>query len=532
MKNQIRSLIIALSFLSAISASAQVPLLNSYAPASAVIFLDFDGHTVSSTSWNYSGPIYCGASGLNNTQITEIFNRIAEDYRPFNINITTDSTKYWAAPATKRVRIVLTDSSSWYGSAGGVSFVGSFLWGDNTPGFVFTALLGHNPKYIADAASHEAGHTLGLYHQALYNTSCGLVTQYNSGIGSGETGWAPLMGIGYYKNTTTWYNGPNPYGCSAYQDDLGIILGNNGLTYRTDDFGDVFASATNESFVDSQFTVNGIISTPTDKDMFKFTLPYLKHFKVNAVPNNVGAGDAGSNLDISVKLFNSSLDSLNYYNPPSALNVAVDTVLNAGTYYMLIDAVGNDYTPKYGSLGSYAVVVAESPVIILPLKELKLQGSINGDMHQFNWFIDADEEITDQELEISTDGKNFSSVMHATDNTRSYSYKPTVNSTALYRLKVSFVNVGQFYSNIVTLPAVGSSQRPRLISNFINTGSITVSSPGNYSYAIYDFTGKTIIKGQLTNGANNIAASGMTSGIYMISFGNSSKQWTDKLIKQ
>ncbi|MBK5272777.1 MAG: hypothetical protein JJE22_17395, partial [Bacteroidia bacterium] len=202
MKTQIRTLILALPLISAISASAQVPLLSSYPSASAVIFLDFDGHTLDNTSWNYSGPIYCDASTLNNTQITEIFNRVSEDYRPFNINITTDSTKYLAAPVNKRMRVILTVSSSWYGSAGGVSFVGSFVWGDNTPAFVFTALLGNNPKYIAEAASHESGHTLGLFHQATYNSSCGLTTQYNAGTGSGETGWAPVMGVGYYKNQT------------------------------------------------------------------------------------------------------------------------------------------------------------------------------------------------------------------------------------------------------------------------------------------------------------------------------------------
>src|SRR5689334_2640774 len=102
MKTRIRTrtIIITVLFLcSATMINSQVPLLNSYPSAQAVIFLDFDGHTVEGTSWNYNGPIVCGASGLNNSQITEVFNRVAEDYRPFNLNITTDSTKFLAAPA-------------------------------------------------------------------------------------------------------------------------------------------------------------------------------------------------------------------------------------------------------------------------------------------------------------------------------------------------------------------------------------------------------------------------------------------------
>ena len=89
---RIRTIIILLSLISTMMIKAQVPLLNSYPSAQAAIFLDFDGHTVNGSSWNYNGPIVCGASGLDNSQVAEIFNRVAEDYRPFNINVTTDST--------------------------------------------------------------------------------------------------------------------------------------------------------------------------------------------------------------------------------------------------------------------------------------------------------------------------------------------------------------------------------------------------------------------------------------------------------
>src|SRR5436305_14874385 len=92
-------------------ASAQIPIYNSYPVSPAVIYLDFDGQTVDGTSWNTDGPIACGASNLTTAQITEIYNRVAEDYRPFSINITTDSAKYWAAPADQRIRVILTTSS-------------------------------------------------------------------------------------------------------------------------------------------------------------------------------------------------------------------------------------------------------------------------------------------------------------------------------------------------------------------------------------------------------------------------------------
>jgi len=260
--------------------------------------------------------------------------------------------------------------------------------------------------------------------------------------------------------------------------------------------------------------------------MFKFTLTTLDRFQVNVDPTNVGSDDAGSNLDISVELFNNTT-SIGFYNPASTLNVAIDTTLTPGTYYMRIDAVGNSNSPKYGSLGSYSIFAQETPVTVLSVKK-----SIDGDKHKFDWIINADEQVTDQELEISTDGKNFDPVAELPGNDRTFNYKPNVTTTAQYRLKVTFKNERQYYSNIVSLHTIASSERPRLISNFINTGNIVVSNPGNYSYTIYDFTGKTISKGQLTKGMNNISTSGMSAGIYMISFINSSGQWTDKLVKQ
>ena len=93
MKTYLHTVLMALSFTTAITATAQVPILNSLPSAQAVILLDFDGHVVTGTSWNYDGPINCNSSGLDNTQITTVFNRVAEDYRPFNINITTDPAK-------------------------------------------------------------------------------------------------------------------------------------------------------------------------------------------------------------------------------------------------------------------------------------------------------------------------------------------------------------------------------------------------------------------------------------------------------
>lgn len=532
MKNLLKHGLLMLTIISTLASKAQVVKLNSLPTATPVIFLDFDGQHVEGTSWNYNGPIDCGASGFDNTQIENIFNRVAEDYRPFNLNVTTDSAKYLAAPANRRMRVILTVSSSWYGSAGGVAFVGSWTWGNDTPCFVFTALLNYGIKFVSEAAAHEAGHTLGLYHQASWDANCVKTSDYNYGTGSGETGWAPTMGVGYYKNVTTWNIGPNSYGCNNIQNDQNVITGSNGISYRADDFGGTFTAATTKTFTNDEFLVDGIITTPTDLDMFKFTLASSKRVIINAVPKNVGAGNTGSNLDVSMELFNGSKNSINVYNPISLLNASIDTLLNAGTYYVSIDGVGNLYTPETGSLGEYAIVARLSPPIVLPLRKLELSGQITADKHQLNWIIDADEQVVEQILEMSTDGRNFNPVAQSSTTDRTFSYRPYVTTTALYRVNVTFDNGHQFYSNIVSLRNISSVPKPKLITNLITSNTIRVTSPGSYSYAIYDFNGKAVRKGKLITGLNNIDADGIISGMYMIRFATDSEQWIEKLVKQ
>jgi hypothetical protein len=532
MKNLIRSGLMVLACAGAINATSQTPVYSSYPSASAVIFLDFDGQTVSGTTWNYNGPIFCESSNLNATQITEVFNRVAEDYRPFNINVTTDSTKYLAAPANRRTRVILTITSDWYGSAGGVSFVNSFSWGDDTPCFVFTALLGYNVKNIGEAASHEAGHTLGLRHQSVYDGSCNKISEYNTGTGTGEIGWAPIMGAGYYQNFTLWHNGQSSISCSTYQNDLDVITSaTNGFSFRTDDHSSAFNSATNEAFYNSAFTANGVIEKNTDQDLFKFTMPSFGRFKLDAIPYNVGTGDAGSDLDMQVTLYNNAQAALGTYNPGTLLSSVIDSNLSAGTYYLKVEGKGNVYAPNYASLGSYSLQgqLIQTP---LPVHKLELKGTYNQDRRILNWEIVADETITEQILEVSTDGRNFAQLVQPVNTDRAYSYRPNNTATALYRLSVRFDNNSQYYSNIVTIKQATDNLKPKLVNTLVTTNMVTVTSPGIFDYLLFDLNGRVLNKGKLANGMNTINMGMMASGIYLIRFTDGDQQWTEKFVKQ
>lgn len=530
MKNLYKSVLMVLLLAGTMRTNAQVPLLSSYPSASAVLFLDFDGHTVANTSWNYAGPIVCAPSGLDNTKITSIFNRVAEDYRPFNINVTTDSTKYLAAPNNRRMRVILTTTWEWYGAAGGVAFIGSFTWGDDTPCFVFSGQLGYNVKFISEAAAHEAGHTFGLYHQSQYDANCVKISDYHYGTGTGEIGWAPIMGVGYYKNFTLWNNGPNPYGCNNLQSDLSVITTGNGFSFRSDDHASSFNQATSAPFSNNQFTVNGVITQSTDQDMFKFTMPASNRFVLNAIPYNVGTGNEGSDLDLQVTLFNSSQNVLNVFNPGTLLSSVIDTTLNSGTYYLRVEGRGNIYAPNYASLGSFSL---QGNILTgtLPLRKLELTGSLINDRHKLNWLIDADEQVVEQVLEFSTNGRNFNTLSQPATADRHYLYTPNSGNAVQYRLKVTFDNGHTYYSNIVTLRNTANDNRPKLLSNLV-TGIITVTSPGKYSYTIFDLHGKQAARGQLTSGMNLISSAGISGGMYVIQFTDNNNMWTDKFVRQ
>ncbi len=529
MKN-LYQLLLAFVLSTSFSTFAQVPLYNSYPSATATIYLDFDGQYVQGTSWNVNGPLTCAPSNMNADQITQIFKRVAEDYRPFNVNITTDSTKYWAAPAKQRIRVILTMSSGWYGPAGGVSYMGSFTWGENTPAFVFTDQLKYNAKYIAEAASHEAGHTLGLSHQSYYDANCSNKQEYNAGVGGGETGWAPIMGVGYYRNFTLWNNGANPYGCTSYQNDLEVITTYNGFSYRQDDYGSSFGgNAAKASFTNNRFSVNGIIETNADVDVIKFSVPSFGRFQLEAVPYNLGDGYTGANLDMQVDLMTNSSTVISSYNPENTLKSTIDTMLGAGNYFLRVKGAGNAYTSEYASLGSYTLEASFSAGIILPVHKLELHGSHEGDRHQLDWDIEADEAIAKQTLEVSSNARSYQPAAQPGISARSYSYAPGSGSVFYYRLNVELADGKQYYSNVISLPNA-TKAKPSLTGNVVRN-SIVVNSPALFDYQIVDYSGRSISKGKLVQGVNRISAS-LNSGMYIIQFSNGSEQYAEKFMKQ
>lgn len=526
------SAIILLSVLITTFKASALPLFSSLPSAQATIFLDFDGHYVSASSWNGGNPLDCAPSGLTDVQITEVFNRVSEDFRPFDINITTDSLTFLAAPLTRRIRIIITPTSSWFPNVGGVSYTGSFTWGDDTPGFVFSDKLGpYRPKMIAECCSHESGHTLGLSHQAKYSGTCTLLATYNDGIGTGETGWAPVMGNSYYRNFSGWNNGPTPSGCTADQDNLSIITSYNGFTYRKDDHSDdPHVNPTILPLINNSFANAGIISTNIDKDVFKINLVTFGNLHLDALPFSVGLNNDGADLDIKLTLLDGSMQPIKVYDDSTTLGAVIDTTLNAGNYFLMVEGAGNANISNYGSLGSYSISGIATPLNVTPVRQVLLSGRVDKSAHDLSWSIISDEPINNLILESSPDGAIFSTLAALLSGSKEYAYTPGLKGNIYYRLKAVSAAGETVYSNVISLkPGVEESKKFK-ISNAVHN-LITVYAPEKFEYKLADMSGRILMNGKGQAGINTIDINNHPNGIYVIQIISNNQRSTERILR-
>ncbi|MBL7932151.1 MAG: T9SS type A sorting domain-containing protein [Bacteroidia bacterium] len=402
---------VALFFISG-SFFAQIPLLNSRpSNTTQVIYLDFDGHVTSGTSWNSGALITALPSTISYANMVIVWKRMSEDYIPFDVNITTDSARFNAAPANKRMRIVVTPSSAWYSNnAGGVAYVGSFAWGGTpgTPCWVFENQLGYSAKNIAEAASHEGGHTLSLRHQSTYSitpsSTCTKTAEYNPGQGTGVTGWAPIMGVGYSKNVTTWYNGTSAVNCNTLQLDHGNslpgITGTNFLSFYPDDVGNALNSGKVLDLNTTALVDSGLISTPSDIDVFSFSFCTNRYISIDVKPWALDTTSySGANLDVNLVLRDAVTNSVIASDAQiNRLNARLAANLTPGSYYFTIDGDGSANYSDYGSLGRYYVSIKTTNApqftntivtnsLICQNKPTTLSYTSNGVPSSFQWNI-------------------------------------------------------------------------------------------------------------------------------------------------
>ncbi|WP_231632173.1 RICIN domain-containing protein [Flavobacterium sp. KJJ] len=354
--------------------------LQSLPGAAGCVMLDFDGYNMPAGNlWNNGNAINAAPSGMSDADVQQHWEVVSEDYRPFNLNVTTSEAVFNSYPRNRRMRVVVTPTNTAAPGAGGVAYIGSFNWDNDVPCWVFIT----SGKSGGDASAHEVGHTFDLGHDGRTNPT----EDYFLGIDG--TSWAPIMGAGYYRPVVQWSKGEYNY-ANNLQDDVATIAGSKfGVGYRGDDYGNTTASAANLDYNGSGAInqKNGIISSEADYDFFTFTTGG------GNVSINANTVSRDGNLHLLLRLYNSAGAEMGTYwnSDPFALNASMNVNLPAGKYFIGVDGNGAGNTgyggySAYGSIGSYSITgtippggtIAPSTDVITAYKDCNYTGFSGG----------------------------------------------------------------------------------------------------------------------------------------------------------
>ncbi len=414
---------------------SNIPVLNSFPGAKATIYLDFDGDYES--SWGSYSQIATPAydtdgdpttfSAAELTAIRNIWSYVAEDYSPFNVNVTTVSPS--SLENGVALKVVIGGTGSWLGQVyGGISYVGSFSNAMPNISYVFPKNLANgNSRYTADAVSHEAGHAFGLSHQSRYSGAT-LTQEYSTVNVNGAT---PLMGSSYSAARGTWWFGTSGDGATIYQDDMAVIASaTNGFGYRAESAGTTAATATFLYNASNQISASGVIVTGSDVNYYAFLA------SAGPATFTVQAAAAGfNNLVPTIQLYDSTgtimLASASASQNGSTATIAT-TLPDSGSYRLVIRGDGS-----YGNAGQYTVngsIAVPSSSLFVDVPSRVSAEAVSSSRIDVSWFSSGGNE-SGYLLERSVNGGAWGTFANLPAGMFFYSdTSVTAGSTYSYRL--------------------------------------------------------------------------------------------------
>ncbi len=349
---------------------AQVLSLHSRPGATRVIYLDFNGHTITDSDWNEGldpsiqvAPFDIDGvpgrfSAAELVIIQQIWRRVAEDYAPFDVDITTEDPGINGIISGDGVdprfgvRALIGDDATYIGEADPVGLLGLALLGTyggarDNPALVFSVAHGTDYALIADTISHEVGHTLGLEHHG--SDIGGVVEEYYAGHGI----WAPIMGSGPSNAVSQWSRGEYANANNPDQDDIAVI--STFIPVATSDHPSDKAAADAAAIVLPGDTLMGTLRSAGDTAWYRFAaMPGVATFTGSV-------SSLGPNLKVGLSVIDAAGNVLGSSTPNlRPLSASLTVTLPAyGEYYLEVDGVGyldadTGFT-DYGSLGRYSV---------------------------------------------------------------------------------------------------------------------------------------------------------------------------------
>lgn len=329
-----------------VDAAEQFPNLHSDPGQTNKIYLDFDGGTYhpgpdnaeTDTSSVLSNTVNIAAFSGGSESMYRIWQRVAEDWAPFNVDVTTERPAQISPGLLVSVGGDPGDAGFPPGVGGVAPWTGGSSQYAGNPKIVFTfsEAYDNDESGVADTISHEGGHIFGLDHDG---------PGYYPGHGTGATSWSPIMGNGSLS-LSQWSKGEYP-GADNHEDDIARITSD--LTGRADDNSAGQALGGSPAAVDQ----HGLIETASDTDDFWFDTGG------GPVSFTIVPGPQGANLDAQLRLLDNSDNLKAEANDPLDLGGTIAVTLAAGRYHLRVDGVGDvDPGPGYSdydSLGQYRI---------------------------------------------------------------------------------------------------------------------------------------------------------------------------------
>lgn len=418
-----------------------VPALSSSPNAQMTVFLDFDGQDYGNqivrvqTNPNLDlermsaipGFTIDGTPGPDSAAeerlIEEIFYRVAEDFRPFNVNVTTVQppagvlqirvsvggngiVQYNVLTRVfdqngQLIQIIVGPAQTYRFTSPVFAEVNAYRNNQGNPVLIFPQQLTaaeQNGQTIARLISQGVGRQLGLQNQP--------------GLGTADSG--PIMAdLNANPIRDTWANSTG----NLIQDDLARLTIANGIQQRADDFnGDTLQTAANAS----QDLVSSSVGTPVeiakgiinyrpnaavfpDRDIFRTVLDLTQTTGTAELSIDVsgldlsthtfrdGTTDAtlnpGSNLDVVVNLYSANGTLLASDSPSPGINGQITFEIPSTAIpgnRLLVYYIEVTTTSEYGSLGEYTVEcslqeVLGAPVVLAPA------GTVQTTLPTFSW---------------------------------------------------------------------------------------------------------------------------------------------------
>ena len=401
------------------------PACSSRPGSPNTLFLNFSGYVVSDKAWNADEgvPVYEALpydldgdittfNQYEQAQIVETWKRVSEDYKPFNINVTT--VKPQDLETNNNVlHALITKNSDAKGrpmpaaSAGGVAWLavfGSPNASFRSPAFSYYNNGGTVASNVAEVISHEAGHNFGLSHDGATPA-----VEYYVGHGKDQQSWAPIMGAGYGRNFTQWTTGNLSYNkANNNQNDIAIIGNQTGTI--SDDVPATIAEAPEIKTSAGKFsTKEFMIGVDDDGDVHKIVTDASTLDVVVSSLKIPSSASAGSNLGLKAEILDSAGTVLKANDSGQNVLRIVCENLTPQTYYIRISGTGCGNStsskptgfPASGSMGTYWITgsisggaLDESATTSTALSSLSISSGVLAPSPSYRYKVTSNTSVT------------------------------------------------------------------------------------------------------------------------------------------